>query len=67
MKNFLRHLSLLWQRNSAVKQSRAEQVIGRERETATLIKCCLLNLCLPVAGFAPRQCRAFDSFASRKR
>ena len=33
----------------------AEQVIGREDETATLFSRCLLNSELRVFGFAPRQ------------
>ena len=34
---------------------RAEQVIGREGETATLLSRCPLNFTLRVGGFAPRQ------------
>ena len=33
----------------------AQQVIGREGETATFIRRCPLNLELRVFGFAPRQ------------
>ena len=35
-------------------QSSAQQIIGREGETATLLSRCLFNSELRVAGFAPR-------------
>jgi len=37
------------------KSSRAEQIIGREGETATLLSRCLVSLMLRGGGFAPRQ------------
>jgi len=37
----------------------AEQVIGREGETATLLSCCVLNSNGLGGGFAPRQLRRY--------
>ncbi len=37
--------------------TRAQQIIGREGETATFLSRCPLNFELRVIGFAPRQLR----------
>ncbi len=39
----------------AKDEGKAQQIIGREGETATFIWRCLFTLCLRVIGFAPRQ------------
>ena len=47
-------------------QRRAEQVIGREGETATFLSRFLVSLSLRVIGFAPRQRRRYISFVMSK-
>jgi len=42
-------------------QSRAQKVIGRESETATLLLCCPLNSSWLGGGFVPRQLRRWAS------
>ncbi len=44
----------------------AQQVIGREGETATFLLCCLFNSELREFGFAPRQLRRSVSRASER-
>ncbi len=41
------------------KSSDAQQVIGREGETATFLSRCLLTFSLRVFGFAPRHLRRY--------
>ena len=40
-------------------ERRAEQVIGREGETAALLSRCVVSLGLRGGGFAPRQLRRY--------
>ncbi len=44
-------------------QRNAQQIIGREGETATLLKRSLVNSELRVAGFAPRHLRRWAANA----
>ncbi len=43
-------------------QRNAQQIIGREGETATLFGRCLLSLNLRVGGFAPRHLSRWAAF-----
>jgi hypothetical protein len=54
--------ALGWRNSSFLNAGNAKQVIGRERETATFIKICVVSFGLCVAGFAPRQRRRWAAF-----
>jgi hypothetical protein len=45
----------------ARNQRAAQQIIGREGETATFLSRCLVSLKLRVGGFAPRQLNRWAS------
>ncbi len=43
-------------------QRHAEQIIGREGETATLLSRCVVTFSLRVVGFAPRQLNRYNDW-----